>query len=104
MESEGITPSSFSTPRNAHECVVCSLFPLFKKTETTFGFSVKATYLHGSHFQIREETEKSGGKQSTKFWCSMSIYQHTKQFSEKRKSRGKQSIIYKSKLTYIEIM
>lgn len=38
IELEGIMPS-FSRPRKCHDLVVCSFLPLFKKTETTLGWS-----------------------------------------------------------------
>lgn len=62
IESEGITPSS-STPRNSHECVVCNLFPLFKKTETTFGRSVIR-----NHFQIKRKTKQRKAEENRAFY------------------------------------
>ena len=38
MESLGTTPS-LSSPRNSHDLVVCNSCPLFRNTDTTFGFS-----------------------------------------------------------------
>ena len=45
IELDGITSLSSSNPMKTHDRVVCSFFPLFLNTDTTFGCSTQKGYL-----------------------------------------------------------